>query len=88
MRDPAQSSRRGKYKILQRHFYFYLNFQKNRVGSPKNQNIKKSHLMKEMCFCVFSYYNEPHFLAVLTFESKLFSYGIGGKTFRIRIVYW
>ena len=31
----------NKNKILQRHFYFYLDFQKNRVGPAENQKIKK-----------------------------------------------
>ena len=35
----------GENKILQRHFYFYLDFQKNRVGSPENQ--KKNSLLTE-----------------------------------------
>ena len=31
----------GKNKIVYMHFYFYFNFWKNRVVSPKNQKIKK-----------------------------------------------
>ena len=30
----------NKNKTLQRRFYFYLDFQKNSVGSPENQKIK------------------------------------------------
>ena len=31
----------NKNKILQRHFNFHLDFQKNRVGSPENKKIEK-----------------------------------------------
>ena len=46
----------GENKNLQRDFYFELDFQKNRVGSPENQKMKKISpkdciLARQTCTC-------------------------------------